>query len=107
MLSLDIQLNHQPQSRIPTRLLVESLALRLVKLQEASEEDNCRFFRSEFSLDTITGSNCFLLAPTFFFGHRLHVLSVALFSCVQVGNWVISIFQSTSCMNYVVTVLSF
>jgi hypothetical protein len=39
-----LQLNPIPQSCLPTRLSVEPLALRLVRFQEALEEDNCRLF---------------------------------------------------------------
>jgi hypothetical protein len=38
----DLQLDPKPQRCLPTRLLVEPLALRLVRLQEAPGEDNCR-----------------------------------------------------------------
>jgi hypothetical protein len=46
-LPFNLQLSPQPQTCPPTRLLVESLALRLVRFQEAPEEDNYRFFPCE------------------------------------------------------------
>jgi hypothetical protein len=39
-LTFNLQLNPQPQRCLPTRLLVEPLALRLVRLQEAPGEHN-------------------------------------------------------------------
>jgi hypothetical protein len=75
---LDLQLNPSPHMRLPTRLLVEPLALRLARLQEALEEYNCRFFESEFSTDPLAGSNCVLLL-------RQHVFSVAYCQCVHLG----------------------
>jgi hypothetical protein len=89
-LPLNLQLNPQPRRRLPTRLLVEPLALRLVRLQEARGEDNCRFFPSEFSSDLLVGSNRLLR-------HRQFVLSVALFNCVHLGTYVISVIQSMNC----------
>jgi hypothetical protein len=82
----DVQLNPQPQRRLSTRLLVEPLALRLIRLQEALGEDSCRFFPSEFSSDPLTGSNCFLR-------HRQYVLPVAPLSCVLLGTSLISVFR--------------
>jgi hypothetical protein len=96
----DIQLNPKPQRRLSTWLLVEPLALRLIRLQEVPREDNCRFFPSKFSSDPLTGSNCFLR-------HRQYMLSVASLSCLLLGTSLIFIFQSTGCINFVVTVLSF
>jgi hypothetical protein len=95
----DLQLNPKPHRRPPTRLLVEPLALRLVRLQEAPGEDNCRF------------PVRILIEPP----DRLHlcspastVLSVASFlQCVHLGTWFISVFQSLSCLVYVVSVCYF
>jgi hypothetical protein len=47
----DLQLNLKPHRCLPSRLLVEPLALLLARYQEALGEDNCRFFLSEFSSD--------------------------------------------------------
>jgi hypothetical protein len=57
----DLQLNPLPRSSHPTRLPVEPLALRLETSQKAPGECDCRFFESEFSPDTLAGSDCILL----------------------------------------------
>jgi len=56
----DLQLNPSPRRRLPMRLLVEPLALRLDRLQEAPEEYDCRFCVSDFSSDPLIGSDCIL-----------------------------------------------
>jgi hypothetical protein len=96
----DLQLNPKPHSCVPLRLLVEPLALRLVRFQEAPGEDNCRFFLSEVSSDPLAGSNCVL-------PHRQCASSVlSLLSVCLVGLF-ISDSQSSSCMSYVVIVCYF
>jgi hypothetical protein len=94
---LDLQLNHQPQMHQPTRLPVEPLALRLVRLPEALEECNCRFLASEFSPDTLAGSSCILPLRQFGFP------AVCLL-CVRLGtSRVNSVYQSMSlCMSWIV-----
>ena len=79
MVHLYLQLIPQPQRLLPTQLLVEPLALRLVRLQEALEEYNYRCFESEFSTDPLAGSSCTLR-------HKHHVSLVVHFICVQLGN---------------------
>jgi hypothetical protein len=93
---LDLQLNPQPQRRLPTRLLVEPLALRLVRLQEAPGEYNCRF-----SVRILIGPPGRLQLCS---SASTVVFSIPTFKCVQLGTCFISDFQSTSCMAYVVTV---
>jgi hypothetical protein len=96
---LDLQLNPKPQRRLPMRLLVEPLALRLVRLQEVFEEDNCRFF-----IRILIGPSgrLQLCSPT-----STVLLLVALFRCVHLGTCFISVFQSSSCMAFIVTVFYF
>ena len=78
MLLRDLQLNPLPRRRLPTRLLVEPLALRLVRLQEAPEEYGRRCFVSEFSPDPLAGSGCALR-------HVLSGYPVAFYLGVQLG----------------------
>jgi hypothetical protein len=92
----DLQLNPQPHSCLPTRLLVESLALRLVRFQEAPGEDNCRFL-SEVSSDPLAGSNCVLL-------HRHCAFSVPPLGSVCLVDLFISDSQSAGCLYYAVIV---
>jgi hypothetical protein len=93
MVHFDLQLIPQPHRHLPTRLLVEPLALRLVRLQEALEEYYRRFFESEFSPDPLAGSGCSLR-------HMLHVSSVAYLLCVQLGTrGTYSVTQSQGCCN--------
>jgi hypothetical protein len=96
---LDLQLNPKPQRRLPMRLLVEPLALRLVRLQEAPGEDNCRFF-----VRILIGppSRLQLCSPA-----STVLLLAAPFRCVHLGTCFISVFQSSSCMAFVVTVFYF
>jgi hypothetical protein len=61
MLLIDLQLKLLPRSSYPTQLLVEPLALRLETSQKAPGECDCGFFESEFSPDTLAGSDCILL----------------------------------------------
>lgn len=56
-----LQPNFQPRLPMPSRLLVKPLVLRWVRLCEASEDVNCRFSQSMFSMDYLIGSNCILL----------------------------------------------
>ena len=77
----DLQLNPSPRRRLPTRLLVEPLALRLARLREALEECNCRYFESEFLPDPLAGSGCALV-------HRQHASLVVYVICVHPGNFV-------------------
>jgi hypothetical protein len=97
---LDLQLNPLPQMRLLIRLLVEPLALRLVRLQEIAEEYNCRLFAFGFSPDLLTGSFYILLL-------RHYGFLAALCQCVHLGTiFVNSDFQSTSCrFSYIVTLL--
>ena len=83
-----LQLNHLPHRRLPTRLLVEPLALRLARLQEALMECDCRFAASEFSSDPLIGSGCTLW-------HIHCMFSVASF-CAQLGFY----FRDGSCNHY-------
>jgi hypothetical protein len=89
---LDLQLNPSPHMCWPTWLLVEPLTLWLVRLQEALEEYNCRFFESEFSSDPLAGSNCILML-------KCLELSVAYCQCVLLGTSSLNfVLQSTSCV---------
>jgi hypothetical protein len=90
-----LQLNHLPCLPLPTRLLVEPLALRLERLCEALEEHSCRIVASVLSTDPLAGSNCILLL-------RLLVLLVVHPLCVLLGTRFNSDFQGLSCLNFVV-----
>jgi hypothetical protein len=96
----DLQLNPKPHSCLPMRLLVEPLALRLVRFQEAPGEHNCKFFLSEVSSDPLAGSNCVL-------PHRQCDFSVRPLVSVCLVGLFISDSQSSSCMSYVVIVCYF
>jgi hypothetical protein len=100
MLPQDLQLNPKPQSCLPMRLLVEPLALWLVRFQEALGEDNCRFFLSEFSSNRLAGSNCVLR-------HRQCAFSVVYLAVVCLDTYFISDSESTSCMSYLIIVYYF
>jgi hypothetical protein len=63
MLTPYLQLNLQPRWSLPSRLLVEPLALRMERLLEAPEVHSCRFISFVFSTDPLAGSNCVLLRP--------------------------------------------
>jgi hypothetical protein len=78
MALLDLQLIPLPHRHLPVRLLVEPLALRLVRLQEATEEYDRKFDVYKFASDPLVGSGCPLC-------HMLHVSSVAYLLCVQLG----------------------
>jgi hypothetical protein len=94
----ELHLNLKPHSCLPSRLLVEPLALWLVRYQEAprAREDNCKFFLSEVSSDLLGGSNCVL-------PHRQCVVSIlSLVSVCLVG-----LHLSSSCKSYAVTVCYF
>jgi hypothetical protein len=60
MLTPYLQLNFQPRWSLPSRLLVEPLALRMERLLEAPEVHSCRFISSVFSTDPLAGSDCVL-----------------------------------------------
>jgi hypothetical protein len=60
MLTPYLQLNLQPRWSLPSRLLVEPLALRMERLLEAPEVHSCRFISSVFSTDPLAGSDCVL-----------------------------------------------
>jgi hypothetical protein len=55
-----LQLNLRPRWSLPSRLLVEPLALRMERLLEAPEVHSCRFISSVFSTDPLAGSDCVL-----------------------------------------------
>jgi hypothetical protein len=55
-----LQLNLQPRWSLPSRLLVEPLALWMERLLEAPEVHSCRFISSVFSTDPLAGSDCVL-----------------------------------------------
>jgi hypothetical protein len=96
MLPPDLQLNPQPQSCLPTQLLVEPLALRLVRFQEALGEDNCRFFCSNSHWTPWQ-------APVVLFGiDSVHFTVVPLLG-VHLGTYFISDFLTSSYMSYVVS----
>jgi hypothetical protein len=97
MLPQDLQLNPKPQMFLPTRLSVEPLALRLVRFQEAPEEHKCRFF---CPLSQRTPWQ----APVVFFGIGSERFTVVLLLGVHLGTSFISVFQSLSCMSFVVSV---
>jgi hypothetical protein len=61
MRTRNVQLNHLPRLSLPTRLLVEPLALRLERLCEALEEHSCRIVASMLSTDPLAGSDFILL----------------------------------------------
>ena len=86
-----LQLNLIPHRRLPTRLLVEPLALRLARLREAPEECDCRFVASEFSTDPLIGSGCTLR-------HVHYMFLVACFGA-QLGFY----FWGESCNHYYCT----
>ena len=90
-----LQLNPLPHRRLPTRLLVEPLALRLARLQEAPEECDCRFVASEFSTDPLLGSGCTL--------RHIQSLYSLLFFGVRLGFF----FKDESCIHFVITALYF
>jgi hypothetical protein len=96
MRTRNVQLNRLPRLLMPTRLLVEPLALRLVRLCEALEEHSCRIVASVLSTDPLAGSDCVLL-----FRHL--VLPVVLLFCVLVGTRFNSDLQSISCMSFAVS----
>jgi hypothetical protein len=97
MLPPDLQLNSKPQSCLPTRLPVEPLALRLVRFQEALREDNCRFYCPNSHRTTWQ-------APVVFSGIGSGRFAIVPLLGVHLGTCFISVFQSSSCMFYVVPV---
>jgi hypothetical protein len=91
-----VQLNHLPRLSLPTRLLVEPLALRLERQFEALKEHSCRIVASVLSTDPLVGSDFVLLL-------RHLVLPVLLLLCVLLGTRFYSDLQSVSCISYGVT----
>jgi hypothetical protein len=95
MRTRNIQLNCLPRLPMPTRLLVEPLALRLVWLCEALKEHNCRIVVSVLSTNPLAGFDCVLLL-------RRLVFPVVLLLCVLVDTRFNSDLQSISCMSFAV-----
>jgi hypothetical protein len=96
----DLQLNLKPHRCLPSRLLVEPLALRLARYQEAPREDNCRFFSVRSLIGPLAGSNCVI-------PHRQCAVSVLSLASVCLVGFFISDSQSLSCKSYAVTVSYF
>jgi hypothetical protein len=55
-----LQLSLLPRWSLPSRLLVEPLALWLAGLLEAPKDHSYRFISSVFSMDPLVGSGCVL-----------------------------------------------
>jgi hypothetical protein len=79
---------------VPTRLLVEPLALQLVRRYEASKEHICRINVSMLSMNPLAGSDYIL---------PLRLLVVVHLVCVHLGTRFNSNFiECISCMSFVV-----
>jgi hypothetical protein len=98
MLPPYLQLKLIPRWSLPSRLLVELLALRLARLLEAPEDHSYRFISSVFSTDPLAGSGSVL--PL-----RQLVHAVVLFGVV-LGSSFNSDFLSSACKSFVVLVPS-
>jgi hypothetical protein len=83
MLPPYLQLNYLPHWSLPSRLLVEPLALWLARLLETLEDYSCMFISSVFSTDPLSGSDCILR-------YRQLVPSVVLLFSVELGSSFIS-----------------
>jgi hypothetical protein len=92
MCTRNVELNRLPRLPLQTRLLVEPLALRLVRLCETPEEHSCMIAASVPSTNTLIGSDCVLLL-------RHPVISVVHLLCVHLGTRFNSDLQSKNCQS--------